>query len=38
MLQMCRELGFRVERDPEDNSVDLVTLDLSSSAVQKLTQ
>jgi acetyltransferase len=38
MLQMCRELGFSVERDPEDNAVCLVTLDLSSPAVQKLTQ
>jgi acetyltransferase len=38
MLNMCRELGFHVDRDPDDNSVDLVTLDLSSPAVQKLTQ
>jgi acetyltransferase len=38
MLQMCRELGFSIERDPEDGAVYQVTLDLSSPAVQKLTQ
>jgi acetyltransferase len=38
MLQMCRELGFSAERDPDDGAVYLVTLDLSSPAVQKLTQ
>jgi acetyltransferase len=38
MLQMCRELGFSVGRDPEDNTVYLVTLGLSSPAVKKLTQ
>ncbi|MGB9166061.1 MAG: bifunctional acetate--CoA ligase family protein/GNAT family N-acetyltransferase [Rhodomicrobium sp.] len=38
MLQMCRELGFRTERDPDDGAVYLVTLDLSSPAVAKLTQ
>ena len=38
MLQMCRELGFSVERDPEDGAVYLVTLDLSSPAIAKLMQ
>jgi acetyltransferase len=26
MLQMCRELGFQVADDPDDTSVELVTL------------
>ena len=29
MFQMCRELGFSTERDPDDGAVYLVTLDLS---------
>ncbi len=36
MLQMCRELGFDVERDPDDASVMKVTLDLDSAAVAAL--
>ena len=38
MLQMCRELGFNVNRDPDDGTVYLVTLDLSSPGVVKLMQ
>jgi len=38
MVQMCRELGFNVRRDPDDEMVYLVTLDLGSPAVAKLTQ
>jgi hypothetical protein len=38
MLQMCRELGFSAERDPDDGAVYLVTLDLSSPTVAKLMQ
>ena len=38
MLQMCRDLGFRAERDPDDSAVYLVTLDLRSPAVAKLMQ
>jgi acetyltransferase len=30
MLQMCRELGFRVKPDPLERTVDLVTLDLDA--------
>ena len=29
MLQMCRELGFAVERQPDDASVRIVRLELS---------
>lgn len=32
MLGMCRELGFRIEHDPEDLAVRHVTLDLSKRA------
>jgi acetyltransferase len=28
MLQMCREFGFHVSDDPDDTSVERVTLDL----------
>jgi acetyltransferase len=38
MLKMCRELGFNISHDPEDSTVYLVTLDLASPAVRKLTQ
>ena len=38
MLKMCRELGFSVRRSPEDEMVYIVTLDLGSPAVAKLTQ
>jgi len=38
MLKMCRELGFNIGHDPEDNTVYLVTLDLMSPALRKLTQ
>ena len=39
MLQMCRELGFSAERDPDDGPLLYqVTLDLSSPAVAKLMQ
>ena len=38
MLKMCRELGFKVKRDPDDNTVYLVTLDLGSPGVAKLMQ
>ena len=30
MLQMCAELGFRIASDPDDASVNMVSLDLSS--------
>jgi acetyltransferase len=36
MIQMCRELGFEVNRDPEDPLVFAVTLDLMSEPVTKL--
>lgn len=32
MLQMCRELGFHVDDDPEDRAVALVTLDVPAAA------
>ncbi len=38
MLKMCRELGFSVKRNPEDEMVYTVTLDLSSPGVVKLMQ
>ncbi len=38
MLKMCRELGFNISRDPDDKTVYLVTLDLGSPGVVKLTQ
>jgi acetyltransferase len=38
MLKMCRELGFHVSLDPDDKTVNLVTLDLSSPGVVKLMQ
>ncbi len=38
MLKMCRELGFSVKRNPEDEMVNIVTLDLRSPSVAKLTQ
>ena len=38
MLKMCRELGFNVRRDPDDETVYLVTLDLGSPGVVKLMQ
>ena len=38
MLKMCRELGFNISRDPDDNTVYLVTLDLGSPGVVKLMQ
>jgi acetyltransferase len=28
MLQMCRELGFRIESDPEEPTICIVTLAL----------
>jgi acetyltransferase len=30
MLQMCAELGFRIASDPDDPSVNVVSLGLSS--------
>ena len=38
MLKMCRELGFSVRRNPEDETVYIVTLDLGSPSIAKLTQ
>ncbi len=38
MLKMCRELGFIVRRNPEDEMTYLCTLDLRSPSVAKLTQ
>ncbi len=38
MLKMCRELGFSVRRNPEDETVYIVTLDLRSPSIAKLTQ
>ena len=38
MLKMCRELGFNISRDPDDNTVYLVTLGLGSPGVVKLMQ
>ena len=38
MLKMCREQGFKLSRDPDDNTVYLVTLDLGSPGVMKLMQ
>jgi hypothetical protein len=38
MLKMCRELGFSVSHNPEDETIYTVTLDLGSPAVAKLTQ
>ena len=38
MLKMCRELGFSVKRNPEDETVYLVTLDLGSPSIAKLMQ
>jgi acetyltransferase len=36
MLQMCHDLGFTTERDPDDPQVVKVTLDLNSEAVERL--
>jgi acetyltransferase len=36
MIQMCKELGFMVDRDPEDPMVYAVTLDVESEAVTRL--
>jgi acetyltransferase len=36
MIQMCKELGFEVHRDPEDLLVYAVTLDINSDAVTRL--
>jgi acetyltransferase len=36
MIQMCRELGFAVDRDAEDPLVYAVTLDVKSDAVTRL--
>ena len=38
MLKMCHELGFNIRRDPDDETVYLVTLDLGSPGVVKLMQ
>jgi acetyltransferase len=38
MLKMCRELGFTVSHNPDDEMVYTVTLDLSSPGVVKLLQ
>jgi acetyltransferase len=35
MLKMCRKLGFSVSRDPEDESIFVVTLDLTSPAASE---
>jgi acetyltransferase len=36
MIQMCRELGFKVEADPDDGSVWIVTLNLNSAPIADL--
>jgi len=36
MLQMCRDLGFHMMRDPDDGRVFAVTLDLGSHAVDEV--
>jgi acetyltransferase len=36
MIQMCRELGFKVEADPDDGSVWTVTLNLNSAPIADL--
>jgi acetyltransferase len=36
MIQMCRELGFAVETDPEDPALYAVALNLKSPAVDGL--
>lgn len=36
MLKMCRELGFKVERDPEDTTCYRVTLDLSADSLKTM--
>ncbi len=38
MMKMCRELGFTVGRDPNDEAVFEVKLDLASPAVSALLQ
>jgi acetyltransferase len=38
MLKMCRELGFTVGRDPNDEAIFEVTLDLASPVVMALLQ
>ena len=36
MLQMCRQLGFKIARDPDDSTIYIATLDLTSPHVSTL--